>query len=296
MSTPSTPEDVARQQLQYTKLQSQLMAQQQLWAQSQAHKSSVRWHWLLIGLGFYVLSKYILLRTSFKPVFDLFSTAKGDAVRQCFTQSEGATAWNIVLGVAYPWLPRGYPLTQPQSQFLWDAIRSGLIPSQTTIDSSFPNLGIEPLSYLCGNIFGVWAPTVGGAEAALNQIKTNPESTPWNGLLKTTSTILKDPKGLSEYLTGGFWAAAIYKGGASPKDMYDFIFDDVPDTSKDCNKTAQFAAVASNAATFSMAGAAFGPEGTAVGAGAGAVLGLGIGLFTPSGACGKPPISSCIVM
>lgn len=307
MST-NAADALADKQLQYAKLNSQLLAEQQYWMKSEAHKKSVRWKWLMIALVFFVFSKFVMLRTEYKQVFAVFAK-RSSAQYACLFNN--ATPWNIVLNVAYPWLGRlinENPLTQDQARFLVFSIRNSLFPTADWIQNNCPasceGLNLTPLHYVCGNIIGDWASYLKqiGKERSIQdltaQVKSDPASTPWASILKTTSKLL-DGSVDSELMLGvllsqGFWGVATMKGNtASPEQIYLTIFNQQPEQPK-CNNVTAFAGVATNAATFSMAGSAFGPEGTAAGATAGALFGAALGLLTPSAGCDKSPLQTII--
>ena len=166
-----------------------------------------------------------------------------------------------------------------EAMFLWMAIRGNWIPTQPQIDecSACNGLGLTPLSYLCGDILSTWATATGKSiPDALTYISNNPESTPWNFFLSASiprSSILDDINSL-ETLTGqGFWGVALLIGQyGSPQSMYNLINSKDPPPQA-CSTTSQVVGVASSGATFSMAGAAFGPPGAIIGGIAGLVIG-----------------------
>ena len=289
----STP--IAQQQLQYEKLTNELLAKQQLEAASIRHKSKVRWILFFIGLLFFFISRYVVLKTEYKQVFDVFKSGKNADFQCLYKIGDGANAWNIVLNNAYPelvhnnWLfqtllgfisPNSLanPLSQDQAIFLYNAIRSNYFPNQQQIDQNpaCNGLGLTPLSYVCGNILGDWAAAVfnNDTNAALTAMKTNPDQSPWQGMVSTTSCILLQPDLLQDLTTGGFWKVAQDCGTkASPHDIYVAIFGRVPPP-QGCSSTQKFGNIATSMATFAMAGSAAGGYGAIAGAGAGLALGL----------------------
>lgn len=276
--------DVAQQQLQYEKLTSQLLTRQMMITQAQQSKRSVRWNLILVSILFFVVSKWIMLRSQFKEVFTLFSAnKKAESTYQCDRNWSG-DPWNIVLGVAYPSINKLFieePLSQDQANFLWMSIRTNMIPTQDQIDKDqyCKGLGINPLSYLCGSALIGWQSATGKDVATLQQLVVDcPETTPYHWFLSSTpgarSAILDKPQDLTILLTQGFWGTAVNMGtGTSPQQIYNEIYGKEPPP-KNCDTTQQFTGVAQSAATFSMAGAAAGP----VGAGIGLVFGAGLGL------------------
>lgn len=316
--SPVTPTalQLQQQQLQYEKLTNELLAKQQISAISRRHKSKVRWYLFFVGVAFFVLSRYVLLKTVYKPIFDIFKTANKSSF-QCVNTNEGSNPWNIVLNNAYPqfvhnnpifqlFVPVSNPLSQDQAYFLWNAVRSNLIPNQQQIDCDQYTSGLDlvPLSFLCGDILTNWMTATGkNKNDAINAVIQDPTTTPWHFYLQKDSNILTMPDLLGQVgpglLNAGFWGVALQMGTESaPHDMYDAIFNQTPPDSGGCNTTAQIAGVVSSTASFSMSGAMVGgPEGAMAGAVAGGVLGLGLGLFTPTSGCsGNPAGVNCTVM
>ncbi len=264
-------------------------------------KSRVRWNFILLSVVFFLVSKYVMLRTQFKPVFTLFSQFNKDDGYACLDSWNG-TPWNIVLNVAYPWLGRlvnQQPLSQDQADFLWMAIRSNWIPTQDQINAQsaqWQSTPVTPLGYLCGDILKDWT---AGTGKTLSDVAKDPEHSPWLFFLSSDpsapSKILTDTNALNILCTTGLWGIAKYLGssGTSPADMYNAIYAKSPPPPS-CSTATSVASVASTGATFSMAGAAFGPEGSSIGALVGAGLGLGLGAFEQKSQCGTS--SACAIM
>jgi len=280
---------LAEQQLQLSRLQAITSQEDMAAAAKRRHKAAARWVMLALAIVFFVLSRYVVLRAQFAQVFDLFKKGQsGSAGLGCAQQN--ATAWNLVLNVAYPWLGKyqEQPLSQNQANFLWDAVRGQWIPTQTQIDSNHysSGLGLTPLSYLCGDILAVWNTKTGGTQKDVEQ---NPAQSPWWSILTSKSELLNDGQGLKILLTEGLWGIAKWIGTeGAPKDMYNYVFAQDPPAPK-CNTGARVASVAGNGATFAMAGGmAGGPVGMAVGAAAG----IGLGLAAGGNNCG----SGCSIM
>jgi len=287
--------DSVQQQIAYEKLTSQLLARQQLVDQSIRSKSKIRWQFFLFALVFFIVSKYVLLRTQFKEVFTVFKDySKNDAGYSCGVYD--ASAWNIVLNVVYPWLGQYWPqpLSQDQANFLWMAIRSNWIPTQDQINkaSQCAGLNLVPLSYLCGNILAIWTNVTGKGIA---DVQSNADQSPWfwflTGNQQTGSAILNDTNALQILLSQGLWGILTYVGhsGKSPQDMYNEIYTKNP-PSPACSTLGQVANISTNAATFSMAGAVFGPAGAIIGG----MAGLGLGMAQSGDQCGNS--STCNIM
>lgn len=287
-----TPSNIAAQQLKYEKLTSELLSRQQALEALNQQKNHIRWELFIIGILFFIFAKYVMLRTQFKPVFDLFNQSK-DKI-QMFQCSNNVTAnpWNIVLGVAYPFLRNlvEEPLSPDEAWFLWMAITSNWIPTQTQIDqcTACNGLGLTPLSYLCGNILSVWNTATG---KTLSDIQNSPETTPWQFYLSGSnprSQILDNTNNLQVLVTQGLWGFAKFVGGTA-QNIYNQINDKEPPPAS-CSTVSQVVGTASTGATFAMTGAAFGPAGAIIGGAAGLVLG---GL-QQNDQCGSS--SSCIIM
>ena len=284
--------NLAKQQLAYQRATQQLLTRQQMLEEASQSKRHMRWELFFIGILFFIISKYVLLKTQFKLVFDLFAAAKNDPVTMQCLYAWNATAWNIVLGVAYPWLNSlisESPLHQNQADFLWLAIRGNWIPTQDDLDRDFPALGLKPLAYLCGSVLATWSLKDGRSTSQLIEVVRNDAgSTPFKYFLSSAppenrSAIL-DPDGnesLNELLNKGLWGIAVWMGDASPANLYAAIYTKEQPPAK-CTNTQQVVGVASTAATFSMAGSALGPEGAA----AGAVAGIALGFMQQKDQCG----------
>jgi hypothetical protein len=277
--------ELAKQQ----KITNELLGKQQQYQLNKDHGTQIKWELILFAVIFFLVSRYVVLKQEFRPVFDLFAT-ENEAVGQCLTTNH-ATAWNIVLNTAYPSVAKfpflvEEPLSQDQAQFLWDAIRGNFFPTvdQINDDPISGNLGLVPLSYLCGNILATWSQALDiSPDEALGKIKQSPENTPWHWFFNKDSTLLSSADdGLRRFTTEGFWGMAKWVGTVSaPRDMYKYIFASDPPTTG-CGTSTKIAGVSSSVATFSMAGSAFGTPGAV----AGAFVGLGLGLFTPTPGCG----------
>lgn len=282
----------------YAKLTADLLARQQLIMTRQSKHKKTRWSLFFMGLLLWIVSRIVLLKSDFKLVFDIFASG-GNAGYGCIA-SNHASEWNLVLSVAYPQFVKlvntfGFieePLDQDRARFLWDSIRSNMIPTQKQLDGDdyTKGLGLTPLAYLCGNILTVWIEALKiTPEAGWALIKKDPSTTPWHMILSSKSQILSDLTGLQILTTQGFWGIALWVG-KDPKEMYDYIFAQDPPAPGGCSTTTQAVNISTSGATFAMAGGAFGPYGAA----AGAVFGLGMGLASNGSKCKGG--AGCVVM
>jgi hypothetical protein len=289
--TPTTqPLDLAKEQLKYEKLTTQLLTRQQMIDESLRHSSKIRWQFIFIAVSFFLFSRYIVLRTQFKQVFNIFKNSKKIEGLECLSSSN-LTAWNLVLNVSYPWIGRTLieqPLSQDQAEFLWLAIRSNWLPTQDQIDGDecCSALDLSPLSYLCGDIYTEWNKKTG---KSYSDIRGNPEQTPWKWFLSSDSKILQSDDLITLVTTGLGGIARLLGTEKSPQDMYNEIYTKSP-PAKGCNGSSQAATYISSTMTGMMAGGALGPGGAL----AGGVGGVVLGFVQSSGQCGDK--SGCNVM
>lgn len=292
MSTAPTAQDLAQQAIQYQKLTTEILGHEQVETAKLRKQSKVRWDLFILGLLFFVLSKYVVLRTQFKQVFDMFKEGYPTNAGLSCASSSSAQPWNIVLNVAYPWIGKIFyeePLGQQSAEFLWMAIRSNAIPTDADIAScaACNGLGLTPLAYLCGNILAAWN-TATGVDHTIADVQANPENTPWSMFLNSNSCILLHPNDLTTLVTSGFWGIALNMLGSTPQQLYNEIFDQGPPNSG-CSTSGAVTSVVSGMGSFAMAGMAFGPEFMAPAA----ILGGTFGFFSGSSGCGG---SSCSIM
>jgi len=295
-ATKNAPNAQLSELVNFQKLSSQILANQEAHNLKNEHKSKVRWRLFFIGIGLFFLSKYIVLKSEYKYIFSLFS-AENLATADGLACANGqASAWNIVLGKSYPWvcnLVIENPLAHTQALFLDWAIHDQWIPTQEQIDTNEFSSGmhLSPLSYLCGDIYAIWHNATG---KTFTDITNSPETTPWVFFLSGSnprSAILDDPERLSVLVTRGFWGIAQYSGSASttPEELYNSIFAKEPPDNT-CSTAGTVGSVSMSVATFTMAGSAFAPPyGAVVGAG----VGLGLGLMQNQSECGN---QGCVIL
>lgn len=290
----------------HDEITTRLITQGLLQDQTRRKKTKQRWYMIILAIVLFILTRYMMLKTQYSQVFNLF---KSDNIAEKYScDSKERNPWNIVLSMAYPTLSKWAntltlyqsPLSQDQATFLWEAIYTGMIPTQEQInqDPLSSALQLTPLGYLCGNILQIWNDYLKQvdpehANKTAQDVINDPAHSPFHWFLTTKSTLLGNTESVQELITKGLWGLVVWAGKhSSPKDLYEYLYGQKPPPPK-CSEVDRVSGILSNAAIFAMAGSTFTkPGGSYNGAiiAGGVALGVGLGLLGKQGNC-KPVIS-----
>lgn len=274
----ATNDAVSAQLLKAAQVQNTLLGAQLAQSAAARQRASHRTAVILFSVLFFLLSRYVVLRQQYAPVFTMWKDYKN--VFPCAL--ENSTPWHIALSISYPWLAQlilQNPIKQATARFLWYIIYTNSLPTQQWIDSKFPNYGITPLDYFCGNVAGKWLAShsdpVNDAVAFLTSTSSSQgvANSPWATILTQNAQLLTDANMLRQFLLGGFYGAAQFaeSSSTSANDLYQIFYGQQPPST--CSGGNRALSIASSAATGMMALSVLGTPAAIIG-------GLGMGLLS----------------